>query len=369
MRELEVPVLPCGWNLERSPGIGARVVSVAAALQPLPAMNRTALLLLLLTGCGGTESPVATDTPDAAVITPDATDALAERQAAASETATMNPKCAAIGDFYWEIGDGTQMLGHGAVGTTYARDTEIPIASASKIVFGAYVVELAQGNLTANQKSALRMLSGYHGLNPVKCSATPTVAACLNAGSPGPNYTYDAAEVGRFHYDGAHDQMFAVDGLGLGTLSAAQLTTLVVDELGIAPGFVLGSPLPSGGIRSSAAQFAIFLRAIVHGDLRLRDHLGADAVCTLPGPSCPTAASSPSPLAWHYSYNHWVEDDANGDGAFSSPGAFGFYPWISADKTLYGVLSRQSTAGAGGFSSAGCGQAIRRAWVTATVQL
>lgn len=348
-----------------------RVVSVAAPLHGLPAMNRAVLLLMLFTGCGN-ETTAATEdpAPDAALdagLVPDAADDLAPRQAAASATATMNAKCAGIGDFYWEIGNGTKMLGHGAVGTTYAQDTEIPIASASKIVFGAYVVQLAEGNLTEGQKAALRMLSGYSGLNPVKCSATPTVAACLNAGTPGPNYSYDAAEVGRFHYDGAHDQKFAVDTLGLGTSSAAQLTSTMLTKLGIAPGFVLASPLPSGGVRSSAAQFAIFLRAIVHGDLRLRDNLGADAVCTLPGASCPTAASSPIPLAWHYSYNHWVEDDATGDGAFSSPGAFGFYPWISADKALYGIVSRQSTAGA--FASVECGQAIRRAWVTAQVQL
>ena len=331
-------------------------------------MKRVALLVLLLAGCGN-ESTGETGEPDAGVVAPDAADPIAERQAAATATATMNAKCTALGDFYWEIGDGTQMLGHGAIGTTYAQDTEMSIASASKIVFGAYVVELAEGNLTANQKSALRMLSGFHGLNPVKCSAAATVADCLNAGAPGPNYTYDAADVGHFHYDGAHDQMFAVDVLGIGALSAPQLTTLVMNKLGISPGFVLASPLPSGGIRASAAQFAIFLRAIVHGDLRLRDQLGAEPVCTLPGTSCPSAASSPSPLAWHYSYNHWVEDDAAGDGAFSSPGAFGFYPWISADKTLYGILARQSTAGGGGFSSFECGQAIRRAWITATVQL
>jgi len=31
-----------------------------------------------------------------------------------------------------------------------------------------------------------------------------------------------------------------------------------------------------------------------------------------------------------------------GDGAFSSPGAFGFYPWIDRTKTNYGVLARSA---------------------------
>jgi hypothetical protein len=62
-----------------------------------------------------------------------------------------------------------------------------------------------------------------------------------------------------------------------------------------------------------------------------------------------------------------VEDDptTNGDGAFSSPGAFGFYPWIEASKNYYGVISRQAGSGNGeqeGYASAQCGRLIRHAW-------
>ena len=40
-----------------------------------------------------------------------------------------------------------------------------------------------------------------------------------------------------------------------------------------------------------------------------------------------------------------MEDDpaVHGDGAFSSPGAFGFYPWIDSSKSYYGIISRQQT--------------------------
>ena len=59
-----------------------------------------------------------------------------------------------------------------------------------------------------------------------------------------------------------------------------------------------------------------------------------------------------------------MEDDpVVGDGAFSSPGAFGFYPWIDASKTYYGVLARQGAAGTG-VDSVNCGRLIRKAWVT-----
>jgi hypothetical protein len=72
--------------------------------------------------------------------------------------------------------------------------------------------------------------------------------------------------------------------------------------------------------------------------------------------------------AWHYSVGHWLEDDPTvGDGAYSSAGAFGFYPWISADKSLYGVISRKDVPGSG-VDSIRCGRLIRKAWVTGAAQ-
>ena len=91
-------------------------------------------------------------------------------------------------------------------------------------------------------------------------------------------------------------------------------------------------------------------------------------MCTLPS-ACPTAVYSPSPLAWHYSYAHWVEDEpTTGDGAFSSPGAFGFYPWIDATKTYYGILARAVVGGGAYLESAMCGRLLRKAFVTGTAQ-
>jgi hypothetical protein len=72
------------------------------------------------------------------------------------------------------------------------------------------------------------------------------------------------------------------------------------------------------------------------------------------------------PESWHYGLGHWIEDDpATGDGSFSSPGAFGFYPWISADRALYGVVARKSI---GSWRSVLCGRAIRKAWQTGVTQ-
>ncbi len=109
----------------------------------------------------------------------------------------------------------------------------------------------------------------------------------------------------------------------------------------------------------------MFLQKVVGGQLLFKNFLGVDPVCTLPQ-SCPgQALRSPVRAAWHYSYAHWVEDAPGGDGAFSSPGAFGFYPWIDSSKTYYGIVSRAGRARDGegaGYASALCGHEIRRAF-------
>ena len=229
--------------------------------------------MALAVGCSHPTPGQATDAGPGADAPLDGPD-VAARQAAADQTAASAAECAAIGDFYWEIGDASGRLGSGARGTTYGATTAVSIASSSKIVFGAYMIESKAGALTDVQKAALRMLSGYAGLDPLLCSNAATVQACLDAGTPGPNYRYAAAEVGKFHYNGAHDQWYvatstAQGGEGMAALSAAQLTSTVLTTLKISPGFAYASPLPSGGIRSTPEQFAVFLRAIVSGQLAL----------------------------------------------------------------------------------------------------
>ena len=303
---------------------------------------------------------------------------LAERTAAVNATTTSDPLCTALGDFFWLTGDATGTLGSGAVGTKYTATTPIEIASASKFVFGAYMIESTQGNLTTAEQQELRMLSGYYGLDPKLCGPEPTVEACLNAGTPGPNYSYNAAYVGQFYYGGAHDEFFANTttangGLGLGSDTTAELNALILPVVK-SPGFSYGFPEFAGGLTSTPAAFGAFLQSIVAGKLLIHDYLGVNSVCTLPS-SCPTAISSPIPLAWHYSYNHWVEDDPTSDGAFSSAGAFGFYPWISKNKQLWGVLARSDPsggngdgAGGTGYQSAACGLKMRTAWNTGVKQ-
>ena len=57
-----------------------------------------------------------------------------------------------------------------------------------------------------------------------------------------------------------------------------------------------------------------------------------------------------------------IEDQPGGDGAFSSAGAFGFYPWITADKRYYGMLVRETLAPRAYVRSTACGALMRRAF-------
>ena len=110
------------------------------------------------------------------------------------------------------------------------------------------------------------------------------------------------------------------------------------------------------------------MRRIFNDQLQIASLLGYQKTCTLPI-VCATAEYSPISEVWNYSAGHWVEDDpATGDGTFSSPGAFGFYPWIDSTKTYYGVLAREDTGIGTAFASVECGRSIRKAFVTGVAQ-
>ncbi len=286
---------------------------------------------------------------------------MAARISAIKAVSTNAPECKSLGDFYWEVGDSQSARASGAVGTAFTAQKIIPIASASKWLFGSYVLEkIGTQAPSAEQVRALNMTSGYTGLEFMRCILPRTVAACFhNRG----NDEFVAANVGKFFYNGGHDQKLAID-LGLGDLTAKQLGEEVRKYIGSDLAIDFNTPQPAGGMKASPADYGKFLRKILRGELRMHDYLGFERVCVNPQ-TCKQALSSPIAIDWHYSLNHWVEDGSGGDGAFSSAGAFGFYPWISADKNWYGILARENRRAHAGRESAACGAIMRRAWMGA----
>ncbi len=286
---------------------------------------------------------------------------LDQRQAAARATAETNEKCKAVQPFYWSVGDAHGVLGDGSVGARApTASTEMPIASASKLVYAAFIAQQRQGRLTDEDVRFLTFTSGYTNFR--NCRRGQTIAACEAMRSNG---EHDAANDGRFFYNGGHMEHHAVLD-GLGALDNAGLARTINETLGTSFRYV--QPQLAGGISTSAADYGEFLRRIVDDQLQMKSLLGTHAVCTNPK-TCATAAASPFDVAdVHYSIGHWVEDDpGRGDGAFSSAGAFGFYPWISQDKATWGVLARFSFSLNGakaGAASLMCGRQIRAAWMS-----
>lgn len=287
----------------------------------------------------------------------------ATRVAAARQTATSNAQCQAISPFYFEIGDKTGAIASASIGaSTYTASTQMNIASASKWLFGAYVAEVRAGALTTADIQATQMLSGYVSMGSA-CGANMTVASCFSFSS---NNRYTPSSLGRYHYDSGHFQKWGVDN-GMASMTGPQVASAYQSLLGSDIPVTFNGPLLAGGAIMSADGYAIFLRKILNGQLRIANLLGSQKTCTLPG-ACASADYSPVSKEWNYSIGHWVEDDPlTGDGTYSSTGAFGFYPWINSTKTHYGIVAREDAPGSGD-ASADCGRHLRKAFATGVVQ-
>lgn len=287
-----------------------------------------------------------------------------QRAAAASATSESSSNaCADIRPFYWEIGTREGRLAAGSLtGNTttvrYGAGTPMPVAAASNWIYGAYVAQ--RGALSDDLRKFLQMGAGYVSLQA--CDGAQTVDECLATQSNG---AYTAAADGRFDYNGGHMEKLA-SLQGLGAMDNLALATEIQSQIGSDIALAYSQPLLMGGLKMSPAAYAVFLRKLLGGQLAMSALLGSSPVCTN-ARSCDAANTMHAPIpdseSWHYSVAHWIEDDPQvGDGAFSSPGAFGFYPWIDARKSSYGIVARVAQNGA--WASAQCGRLIRKAWAT-----
>jgi hypothetical protein len=333
---------------------------------------------LLIGACGGggggggelAPAPSGGPPPGPPSAPPGVTPTDAQRIAAATGTAQSNTNfCQSIRPFYWEMGDRAARMASGSVNAagnaiSYSANSLMNIASASKWLYGAYVAQKQTGALTASDIKFLTFRSGYTDFT--WCLPTQNVEQCASYQNNG---VLNPAHDGKFFYSGGHMQNHA-KLFGLGALGNTALAAEMQAQLGVDIGLSYVLPQPAGGVATTAADYAVFLRKLMDGTLTLGSLLGSNKVCTNPT-TCPAEAVEtpvPSSETWHYSLGHWVEDDPNaGDGSFSSAGAFGFYPWIDADRTYYGIIARQGAAG-GGYDSARCGRQLRKAWMTGTVQ-
>lgn len=286
-----------------------------------------------------------------------------------------NTKCNSIGDFYWVIGDETGKLLDGKKGVTFNEDSRVPIFSASKMVFGAYVLEKIQGknNLTDALERGLNFTSGQVDPANAFCNPADTVSSCYTKSYKN---SFSQADFNNrtFRYGSGHMQSIASDlQLGIADKTIATLggtinSILNFDsELSYISGFTIKlgplpltqktGPLLAAGIQTNAKSYEKFLTQIVDGTHQyFKDALGHKSVYT-------TNCSGDHCLM--YSMGHWVENDF--DGAYSSMGAMGFYPWISKSKTYWGIVVRHDNIVVAGQDNAKesqvCGQQIRKSFL------
>ncbi|WP_395700303.1 hypothetical protein [Aquabacterium sp.] len=325
----------------------------------------------VLAGCGGGEEPapaVSAQAGDATAAVRRTVQGLTDSQRIAAATATAGSStnaCSTVRPFYWEIGAASGKLAAGSVNsgastTTYNANTPMAIASASKWLYASYVAQKRGGVLSASDIKFLTLRSGYTNMYTA-CTSTQTVDACLNSNGNG---TYNPNTDNRFYYGSGHMQKHA-SGMGLGAMLPKALATEVQSQLGTDLAIGYNQPAMAIGAYATPDAYARFLRKLMNKQLKMGSLLGSNKVCTSPS-ACGLNQALVSPVSspWHYSLGHWVEDDAGGDGSFNSLGALGFYPWIDATRSYYGVLARMADGGMDG--SRQCGQLIRKAWTSGT---
>ncbi|AKJ06856.1 hypothetical protein ATI61_105178 [Archangium gephyra] len=325
-----------------------------------------------LIGCGpgsdGLDTLAGTDTGTSRA-------ALTVYEQAAVDTANGSPDCTTLGDFYWELGNGTAKLFSFSRGSGVSETTVMPLASASKWLYAsAYLQAKGYANLSAAEKKRLNFTSGFLEGSDVNCGDTGTsVSACY--GPDHKNVSYRLLRDGKFFYDGGHMQKLALDDIGarLGT-GIASVPDWLNAQLGTSLPQTAGAVAVAGGFWGSAAQYRVFLRNLLNNQYGMSARLNADAVPAYPGG--PDVAYTPWTMGQaYYGLGHWLErESVNGVWSvtgYSSPGAFGFYPWVDAGKSQYMLLARARANGPGGEGglSLVCAQDIRKAYETGVPQL
>jgi CubicO group peptidase (beta-lactamase class C family) len=258
---------------------------------------------------------------------------------------------------------------------TFAPDQRVAVASASKMVSGLAILRLVdQGFLSLDSTTGavlgwtgpqadvtLRQLLSFTSGLPPEADCTHdhfvTLADCVATIS-----TLDpvAAPGTRFDYGSTHLHVAArmaevVTGEPWAAIFEAQIKVplgLGADALYYsAPREALGTsnPLIAGGLRATMDEYARVLQLEFSRGLYGGNRLLPDALFTEQGTEpFPDAEIGNSPveslgLDFHYGLTAWLEcpPPAVNCGVLSSPGAFGFTPWVDRDGGYYAMIAME----------------------------
>ena len=259
----------------------------------------------------------------------------------------------------------------------FSGDQRVAIASASKLVSGVVLLRLVdQGLLTldsttaqvlgwswANGAITLRQLLSFtSGLHPNNaCTGNPgtTLAECAEIISQAPVLAPPATryDYGSTHLHVAGRMAEVVTGTPWNSVFAQQLG----DPLGLSteaqyytfPRRAIGTsnPLLAGGLRMTMNEYAKVLRVVfakgqAPGTPQISSAL-FDEQSRQPYPGV-TIGASPAEAngsGFKYGLTTWLEcaTPVTGCESLSSPGAFGFTPWIDRAAGYYAILGMETT--------------------------
>lgn len=259
----------------------------------------------------------------------------------------------------------------------FNADQTVAVASASKWISGTVLLSLVgknqislddtagdilgwTKNSTVNLKQLLSFTSGMDNANLCLYAAILTFEECVALiGVSDPI----AAPATRYDYGGTH---LAVAGRMAEVVTEKSWKTILNDELLIPLGLDLSinyyaqplsangsqNPMIAGGMRISMNQYAKILQMIYHkglwknGDqtLQLIPADLFDEQAKMPYPNVIIGNVPPSaPESIRYGLSAWLEcaTPAEGCQKMSSPGAFGFTPWIDRENGYYAILGME----------------------------
>lgn len=259
----------------------------------------------------------------------------------------------------------------------FSADQRVAIASASKMVSGLVIFRLIEqsylsldsttggvlGWNNANTITLRQLLSFTSGLDPrASCTgnAAITLADCVQMISQA---NVVAAPATRFDYGSTHLQVAArmaevITGTEWNALFARQLRDLLAipaeAQYYTFPRQAAGTsnPLVAGGLRMTMNEYARVLRLVFDkgqwNGMNLVSPALFDAQARQPYPAVVIGASPAESNGFDMKYGltAWLEctTPATGCASISSPGAFGFTPWIDREAGYYAILGMETTS-------------------------
>lgn len=326
-------------------------------------------LLLTCVNCGGGTSTNVPSTPVSGSPPP-----TASQPDFSAVTAEADASIA--GDLAILIGDDTGILFKYEKGD-YESDDQVAIASASKMIFGLLLWDMIEsGDLSrddtpdsyisfwtgmagdARSEITLDQLLGFvSGFNE-----PPGNPGCIGDGAIALTDCIEAIYLdgldtlpgNAFYYGPEHMQVAGLmASAATGQTIAELIDTRLSQPFGLTqtlyPAVAGDNPRFSGQMRSSANDVAQLLTAVLVGDLVSdRDGFLQDRTASATFGNRPAGLDA---LDWHYGFGFWKECDdlsyttaCDNNPIISSPGAFGFTPWIDFERGYWGIVAIEAVS-------------------------